>query len=571
MHLAFPLAPDAPNPSATAGSISNIVPSSVPTLGRTLPTRTTQRTGEVHSPGVQTLAPTLPNDITNEQQRNELHYDQLLHLHDNSRLNRGPPRSASGFQRRVERLRSYVHNWEYLMGQGFYPTPPIAMTLRSQAIALMAEQYNHSDWPLTTQGPIIDDIHTRTQNIYRRTDQRLQEQLARGISYQDAAYPSHYLRNRIGNGSEMDLRTGHVTEEDLRIMQVRVRQHERLRAPDVPMLSGGPNLGSWSEAPIPYYMAVSPDGRELFLAAPNRALVPMVGFRGPGAPPGYNPRPADPVPPITGGGVNPNPNPNADANANANQAVANPRDNQNVVAMENVVRQAVLNQRAGNPQVGMARLIRRGWLFIRLYFFCYMFSEPGTWTRILYVSVAVLFAILSETDIPQQSYRLVVAPIQRHLEGLVNLPASYEANQAGRENAENQNTEDRPAEAQNGGSVLHGARDSLRRAERSLVLFLASLVPGVGERQVEARQAVEAAREAERAREGAQRQEQAEQTAQDENAPAEGDLLGLDDDNEQHQDIHRREEEHDGEEGNHDEDEEEHAATEENYHQRRYE
>lgn len=74
------------------------------------------------------------------------------------------------------------------------------------------------------------------------------------------------------------------------------------------------------------------------------------------------------------------------------QAPAQParfRANQEAVVLENVVRQAVLNQRAvNNGPVDLSRYIRRIWLFVRLYFFCYMFSEPGTWLRVLYVTLA---------------------------------------------------------------------------------------------------------------------------------------------------------------------------------------
>jgi hypothetical protein len=74
---------------------------------------------------------------------------------------------------------------------------------------------------------------------------------------------------------------------------------------------------------------------------------------------------------------------------------------------------------------------------------------------------------------------------------------------------------DNPAPQGMLGEIIH----FLRRAERSIVLLLASLVPGIGERQVEARNAAEAERvrqeqeqeqerEREREREREQEQEQ---------------------------------------------------------------
>lgn len=192
--------------------------------------------------------------------------------------------------------------------------------------------------------------------------------------------------------------------------------------------------------------------------------------------------------------------------------------NPNAVVMENAVRQAVLNQRAGanNGGLGIARSIRRLWLFVRLYFFCYMFSEPGTWTRFLFVSLAVLAALLSETGHPQRLYRMLVAPVQQHLEGLVHFAPGTEPP------AETNNT-NQPAGARDGrGGLAAELRHNLRRVERSLALFIASLVPGVGERHVEVRHAAEAARNAERTREEEdrrRREEEAANAAQDPQQP----------------------------------------------------
>ncbi|KAK1146939.1 hypothetical protein N8T08_002266 [Aspergillus melleus] len=185
--------------------------------------------------------------------------------------------------------------------------------------------------------------------------------------------------------------------------------------------------------------------------------------------------------------------------------------NPNAVVMENAVRQAVLNQRAGanDVRLGISRNIRRLWLFTRLYFFCYMFSEPYTWTRVLFVSLAVLASLLSETDYSQQLYRMLVAPVQQHLEGLVH-------SAPGTEHAAGTNNANQPAAAARDGGragLAADLRHNLRRVERSLVLFIASLVPGVGERHVEVRNAAEAARNAERTREEEERRRREEEAA----------------------------------------------------------
>ncbi|PYI04197.1 hypothetical protein BO78DRAFT_373676 [Aspergillus sclerotiicarbonarius CBS 121057] len=184
--------------------------------------------------------------------------------------------------------------------------------------------------------------------------------------------------------------------------------------------------------------------------------------------------------------------------------------NANAVVMENIVRQAVLNQRVeNNGQMSFARNMRRIWLFVRLYFFCYMFSEPGTWSRVLFVTLAVLASLLSETGIPQQLYRLLVAPVQQHLEGLVHFAPDEPARAPSGTNSQGTGTRTEPA------GPPAGLRHQLRRVERSLALFIASLVPGVGERHVEVRNAAEAARNAERAREEEERRRQAEANSQD--------------------------------------------------------
>ncbi|KAJ5578575.1 uncharacterized protein N7459_007539 [Penicillium hispanicum] len=178
--------------------------------------------------------------------------------------------------------------------------------------------------------------------------------------------------------------------------------------------------------------------------------------------------------------------------------------------VQNVVRQAVINhqrRQQGNAAGarGIGQYLRRVWLFVRMYFFIYMISDSGTWTRIIFVTLAVLIALLSDTEIPRQLHGLLIAPVQRHLEGLAHMggPAQQPTNGATGQNANNQP----------GGppqdTLAAELWQYLRRAERSLVLLLASLVPGIGERQVQARNAAQA--EAERLRQEEQRAQEQEQ------------------------------------------------------------
>ncbi|PYH69592.1 uncharacterized protein BO88DRAFT_487710 [Aspergillus vadensis CBS 113365] len=267
--------------------------------------------------------------------------------------------------------------------------------------------------------------------------------------------------------------------------QLRVSQ---ARTMSTPVLSGPPNP---TPGQAPLYLLSSPNGYQALVASPRgaetmqssldalRAMHSPTGTSAPrtGAPPEIH--------------------------------------NANAVVMENIVRQAVLNQRLeNNGQLSFTRNLRRMWLFVRLYFFCYMFSEPGTWSRVVYVTLAVLVSLLSETGVPQQLYRMLVAPVQRHLEGLVHFapdepaPAPSDTQSTGQENV--------PL------AQPTGLRHQLRRVERSLALFIASLVPGVGERQVEVRNAAEAARNAERAREEEERRRREEEEEEATNAGTTG-------------------------------------------------
>ncbi|KAL1856168.1 hypothetical protein Plec18167_006482 [Paecilomyces lecythidis] len=204
-----------------------------------------------------------------------------------------------------------------------------------------------------------------------------------------------------------------------------------------------------------------------------------------------------------------------------------PQRNPGAVMMENAVRHALLNQRRAqqNRQALLARNARRAWLFIRLYFFCYLFSESGTWSRFVFVSLAVLIALLSETTLPQQFQQVVIAPVQRHLEALVHVGGNEQIQPVvpPRQDGANAPVENQGIQTEAGHDVTApgaeggiipprvppvGIQQRLRRVERSLALFFASLVPGVGERQVEASNAAQAqaAFNAERAREEEQRQ-----------------------------------------------------------------
>lgn len=180
-------------------------------------------------------------------------------------------------------------------------------------------------------------------------------------------------------------------------------------------------------------------------------------------------------------------------------------------------------------------ILRRIWLFVRLYFFSYLFSNSGTWRRYILVTLAFFAALLSETDVIRRTRAMIWEPVQRHIEGLVPLPGNEGQNQRRPETGATpgQNGEQpRPAGERDPNRMAErllqqqAQRDTtwlqqnLRRAERAVALFLASLVPGVGERHIEARNAAEAASHAEeRQREEEERRRQ-ESTAEQSGEPS---------------------------------------------------
>lgn len=147
-----------------------------------------------------------------------------------------------------------------------------------------------------------------------------------------------------------------------------------------------------------------------------------------------------------------------------------------------------------------------------------MFTEPGTWFRWGCIFAAALVAVMPSTTV----FRGFAARLQAQVDGLVQppaipVPAMPPPAVPGRRPDEAQLREGGPAtdtrrpgegepdptataarlvEEQRQRQPNDMLWDSLQRAERAIGLFVASLIPGVGERHVRARE--EARREAER-------------------------------------------------------------------------
>lgn len=172
--------------------------------------------------------------------------------------------------------------------------------------------------------------------------------------------------------------------------------------------------------------------------------------------------------------------------------------------MDNLVGRAV-QQQQGNDARGLLEHFRRILQFGPLYVLCFYLSESGTWTRVILLSAAIAVALFSESRVARQFHDTVFERALLHLEQLAHVGGPAGQPVAPQEQNNGQ-AGDRPADG-----ILAETWQTLRRLERAGILLLASLIPGVGERQVQARVAAE---EAERVRRVEQAEEQQREPAQ---------------------------------------------------------
>ena len=231
-------------------------------------------------------------------------------------------------------------------------------------------------------------------------------------------------------------------------------------------------------------------------------------------------------------------------NAVAAQPAAHPEPNAQVARVQRQLdRQR--NANIDNDDI-FAFIIQRGWLFLRLYMFMFVLSEPGTWRRYLLLFLAVIVCILPRRNPLNDAF----AAARRHVDNLIGPPhpqprdrlrqrqgqgngnerpfaranlqlpgeqvdqtQAENASQAGPSTNAPTRRQQQPQGAVNT-TPEETAQRLLReheqrnppnfilnffyRIEQAIALFLASLIPGVGERHVAAREEVR--REEERAR-----------------------------------------------------------------------
>lgn len=192
-----------------------------------------------------------------------------------------------------------------------------------------------------------------------------------------------------------------------------------------------------------------------------------------------------------------------------------------------VAPQALPNAPHGNPPAGAlgAQIGPIIWLLVRLIGFVWFFTSGNpSWYRWFIIVALGIAVFLYNTGVLNGIANEIFGPIRRHLENLIPLaepeaalvPAqnaaaipqapAREAPVGNLTSAQRQRGELDPAEAAE--RILEQRRQRLanggwlvaqiRRAEHSLLFFLASLVPGVGERHIAAREAEANAAEARR-------------------------------------------------------------------------
>lgn len=201
--------------------------------------------------------------------------------------------------------------------------------------------------------------------------------------------------------------------------------------------------------------------------------------------------------------------------ANGQPVLAQPAQRGELVAQPQ--QQQEQAQQQPNPARDLVRIILplggHLWLLIRLFGFVYFFTSGAGWRRTILLGTCAVLVFVAQTGVFRPLQQAIWEPLRRHVEGLMpvagNDPPGAEGRAArGDSVAESGNTrggaegELDPREVAE--RLLREQRNrdgdfirrNLRRVERAIALFLASLVPGVGERHIAARDAAEAVRQA---------------------------------------------------------------------------
>lgn len=201
--------------------------------------------------------------------------------------------------------------------------------------------------------------------------------------------------------------------------------------------------------------------------------------------------------------------------ANGQQVLAQPAQHGQLVAQR--PQQQEQQQQQANPAWDIVHILLplggHLWLLVRLFGFVYFFTSGAGWRRTILLGICAILVFVAQTGVLRPLQQAIWEPLRRHVEGL--MPGAGDD----APNAENRAARgDSVAERGDGRGRTEGELDprevaerllreqrnrdgdfirrNLRRVERAVALFLASLVPGVGERHIAARDAAEAVRQA---------------------------------------------------------------------------
>lgn len=191
------------------------------------------------------------------------------------------------------------------------------------------------------------------------------------------------------------------------------------------------------------------------------------------------------------------------ADPNAQQPPANNANPQQAQQIQ----QEQQNQEQANQARDLLRILLplggHLWLFIRLFGFVYFFTAGGSYRRTILLGLCAFLVFVAQTGIFRPLLEHVWEPIRHHAASLLPIGTNEQMERVLRndqvgyrippdqeptvENAQRRLLE---LEQRVRGDETH-LRGMFRRVERAIALFIASLVPGVGERHMAARGAAE--------------------------------------------------------------------------------
>lgn len=147
------------------------------------------------------------------------------------------------------------------------------------------------------------------------------------------------------------------------------------------------------------------------------------------------------------------------------------------------------------------------WFLIRLLGIVFFFTDGSGWRRTIIVFLSILTVFIAQTGFFAGLQEAIWGPVRRHLEGLLPLAEARGRDVPRAQVAEAMRERQNASEARQPDPTDTAARllrereerqrgwlnEQIRRVERAIVIFIASFVPGLGERHIAARQAAAAA------------------------------------------------------------------------------